>query len=66
MEMLCTIFIGGILLSIGWKFGEVIFEHICAFTSEAPDGIRRIRRYRKKRKNATSYTNYYYGTRKRS
>lgn len=51
MSWLVTVFMSGILFSIGWRFGKVIFEWIYEFIMEIPYGIRKMRRYRKKRNN---------------
>lgn len=66
MEWLFTVLMTGVLLSIGWRVGGLIFEGIYSFVVEAPDGIRRIKRYRNRKHKSISYTNYYYGNRKRS
>lgn len=67
MEMLCTMFIGGVLLSIGWRVGGLIYEWIYEFIMDAPDGIRKIRRYQNRKKHrGTSYVYYPHGNRRRS
>ena len=65
MFWLCSIFVAGIILSIGWRVGELIFEHLYSFITDAPYGIRRIRRYQKRKKNRINYY-YDYKERKRS
>lgn len=47
MYELCMIFVSGVLLSIGWRLGALIFEGIRNFVLDAPDGIKRIRRYKR-------------------
>lgn len=68
MEWFCTVLMTGVLLSIGWRLGELIYEWIKAFVTEAPDGIREIRmRRRRRRKNKkATYTDYYSTHGKRS
>lgn len=66
MEWLCTMLISGVLLSIGWRLGKVIFEWIYEFIMEIPYGIRRIRSYRNRRSNQGKHVSYYYMKGKRS
>ena len=51
MSWICTMFIGGMLLSMGWRLGAVVYEYLKDFVLDAPEGIRKIRRYQKRRKN---------------
>ena len=65
MYELCMIFVAGILLSIGWRTGGIVFEAIRNFILDAPDGIRTIHRYQKRKQRKTDH-NLYYDMRKRS
>lgn len=65
MYELCTIFVAGILLSIGWRVGTTIFEGIRDFILDAPDGIREIKRYQKRKQYRKDH-HLYYDMRKRS
>ena len=65
MYELCMIFVTGVLLSIGWRLGALIFEGIRNFVLDAPDGIEQIRRYQKRKQRKTDH-NLYYDMRKRS
>lgn len=59
MYELCTIFVAGVLLSIGWRFGALIFNGIRNFVLDAPDGIERIRRYkRRQQRRVNHHLNY--------
>lgn len=49
MSWICTMFIGGMLLSMGWRLGAVVYEYLKDFVLEAPEGFRKIRRYQKQR-----------------
>ena len=55
MYELCTIFVAGVLLSIGWRFGTLIFEGIRNFVLDAPDGIKQIRRYKRRQLRRVSH-----------
>lgn len=59
MYELCMIFVSGVLLSIGWRLGALIFEGIRNFVLDAPDGIKQIRRYQKRRQRKTDHYLYY-------
>ena len=65
MYELCMIFVAGMLLSIGWRTGGIVFEAIRNFILDAPDGIRAIQRYQKRKQRKTDH-NLYYDMRKRS
>lgn len=59
MYELCMIFVTGVLLSIGWRLGALIFEGIRNFVLDAPDGIKRIRRYkRRQQRRVNHHLNY--------
>lgn len=59
MYELCTIFVAGVLLSIGWRLGALIFEGIRNFVLDAPDGIKQIRRYkRRQQRRVNHHLNY--------
>lgn len=49
MSWICTMFIGGMLFSMGWRLGAVVYEYLKDFVLDAPEGIRKIRRYQKQR-----------------
>ena len=66
MSWLVTMLMSGLLLSIGWRVGGLIYEWIYDFIVEAPDGIRRIRNYRNRRNNRGKHVSYYYMKGKRS
>lgn len=51
MSWFVTMLMSGVLLSIGWKVGGLIYEWIYDFIVDAPNGIRKIRRYQRRRKN---------------
>lgn len=65
MYELCMIFVSGVLLSIGWRLGALIFEGIRNFVLDAPDGIERIRRYKRRRQSRVNH-HLTYDIRKRS
>lgn len=49
MSWICTMFIGGMLLSMGWRLGAVVYEYLKDFVLDAPEGIRKIRRYQRRK-----------------
>lgn len=55
MYELCMIFVAGVLLSIGWRLGALIFEGIRNFVLDAPDGIERIRRYKRRQQRRVNH-----------
>lgn len=56
MYWICTCIFTGVLLSIGWRIGGLIFRLIEDLINETPYGIRKIKRYRKYRNKRVSYT----------
>ena len=58
MYELCTIFVAGVLLSIGWRLGALIFEGIRDFVLDAPDGIKQIRRYKRRQRRINHHVYY--------
>lgn len=64
MYELCMIFVSGVLLSIGWRLGALIFEGIRNFVREAPEGVKQIQRYKRKKQKHTNH-HLYYDVRKR-
>lgn len=65
MYELCMIFVSGVLLSIGWRLGALIFEGIRNFVLDAPDGIEQIRRYKRRQRSRVNH-HLTYDIRKRS
>lgn len=68
MSWFWTMLMSGMLLSIGWRLGVVIFDRITVFIDDIPDGIRRVRRYqmkRQKRKSKRMSNETYYWERMR-
>lgn len=68
MSWFWTMLMSGMLLSIGWRLGIVIFDRITVFIDDIPDGIRRVRRYqmkRQKRKSKRMSNETYYWERMR-
>lgn len=65
MYELCMIFVAGVLLSIGWRLGALIFEGIQNFVLDTPDGIEQIRRYKEKKRTRVDH-HLYYDIQKRS
>lgn len=55
MSWLVTMLIGGMLLSIGWRLGNVIYEKIRDFIYDYPEGIRKIKRYQSRRNYRQTY-----------
>ena len=55
MYELCMIFVTGVLLSIGWRLGALIFEGIRNFVLDAPNGIERIRRYKRRQQRRVNH-----------
>ena len=51
MTWFCTMLMSGMIVSIGWRLGGVIFEYIRSIIMDAPEGIRKIRRYQKRKQN---------------
>lgn len=49
MSWLVTMLIGGVLLSIGWRLGNALYDYVKGIIEEYPEGIRKIRRYQKQR-----------------
>lgn len=49
MSWICTMFIGGMLLSMGWRLGAVVYEYLKDLVLDAPEGIRKIRRYQRRK-----------------
>ena len=45
MMWFCTMLMSGVLLSIGWHLGAVIFNYVRSIIIDAPDGMRKIRRH---------------------
>lgn len=64
MYELCMIFVAGVLLSIGWRLGAIIFEGIRNFVLDAPEGIERINRYKRRQRRINHHV--YYEIEKRS
>lgn len=51
MMWFCTMLMSGVLLSIGWHLGAVIFDYVRSIIIDVPDGMRKIRRHQKRRQN---------------
>lgn len=50
MTWFCTMLMSGMIVSIGWRLGAVIFDYIRSIIIDAPEGIRKIRRYQKRKR----------------
>lgn len=51
MSWLVTVFMSGVLFSIGWRFGETVYEYIKEFVLGYQEGSRKIREYKRRREN---------------
>lgn len=50
MSWLVTVFISGVLFSIGWRLGGVIYEYMKEFVLGYREGSRKIREYKRKQR----------------